>query len=52
MKKLVIILTALCMLLALGCGGEKKAAPAQTKEKTKEVNMKNHKKILLLLIYK
>ena len=35
MKKLVIILTALCMLLALGCGGEKKAAPAQTKEKTK-----------------
>lgn len=35
MKKLVIILTALCMLLALGCGGEKNAAPAQTKEKTK-----------------
>ena len=35
MKKLVIILTALCMLLALGCGGEKKAAPVQTKEKTK-----------------
>ena len=35
MKKLVIILTALCMLLALGCGGEKKATPAQTKEKTK-----------------
>ena len=35
MKKLVIILTALCMLLALGCGGEKKAAPDQTKEKTK-----------------
>ena len=35
MKKLVIILTALCMLLTLGCGGEKKAAPAQTKEKTK-----------------
>jgi NitT/TauT family transport system substrate-binding protein len=32
MKKLVVILTALCMLLALGCGGEKKAAP---KEKTK-----------------
>lgn len=32
MKKLVIILTALCMLLALGCGGEKKAAP---KEKAK-----------------
>ena len=35
MKKLVIILTALCMLLALGCGGEKKASPTQTKEKTK-----------------
>ena len=35
MKKLVIILTSLCMLLALGCGGEKKATPAQTKEKTK-----------------
>ena len=35
MKKLVIILTALCMLLALGCGGEKKSSPAQTKEKTK-----------------
>ena len=35
MKKLVVILTALCMLLALGCGGEKKAAPAQTKEKAK-----------------
>ena len=35
MKKLVIILTALCMLLALGCGGEKKAAPTQPKEKTK-----------------
>ena len=35
MKKLVIILTSLCMLLALGCGGEKKAAPTQTKEKTK-----------------
>ena len=35
MKKLVIILTALCMLLALGCGCEKKAAPAQHKEKTK-----------------
>ena len=35
MKKLVIILTALCMLLALGCGGEKKAALAQPKEKTK-----------------
>ena len=35
MKKLVIILTALCMLLTLGCGGEKKAAPAQPKEKTK-----------------
>ena len=35
MKKLVIILTALCMLLALGCGGEKKAASAQPKEKTK-----------------
>ena len=34
MKKLVIILTALCMLLALGCSGEKKAAPAQTNEKT------------------
>ena len=33
MKKLVIILTALCMLLALGCGGEKKTA--QPKEKTK-----------------
>ena len=33
MKKLVIILTALCMLLALGCCGEKKAA--QPKEKTK-----------------
>ena len=33
MKKLVIILTALCMLLALGCGGEKKAV--QPKEKTK-----------------
>ena len=33
MKKLVIILTALCMLLALGCGGEKKAA--QPKEKIK-----------------
>ena len=33
MKKLVIILTALCMLLALGCGGEKKAT--QPKEKTK-----------------
>ena len=33
MKKLVIILTALCMLLALGCGGEKKAA--QPQEKTK-----------------
>lgn len=33
MKKLVIILTALCMLLALGCSGEKKAA--QPKEKTK-----------------
>ena len=32
MKKLVVILTALCMLLALGCGGEKKAAP---KEKAK-----------------
>lgn len=32
MKKLVIILTALCMLLALGCGGEKKATP---KEKAK-----------------
>ena len=32
MKKLVVILTALCMLLALGCGGEKKATP---KEKAK-----------------
>ena len=32
MKKIVVILTALCMLLALGCGGEKKAAP---KEKIK-----------------
>ena len=32
MKKIVVILTALCMLLALGCGGEKKAAP---KEKVK-----------------
>ncbi len=32
MKKIVVILTALCMLLALGCGGEKKAAP---KEKAK-----------------
>ena len=32
MKKLVVILTALCMLLTLGCGGEKKAAP---KEKAK-----------------
>jgi NitT/TauT family transport system substrate-binding protein len=32
MKKLVVILTAICMLLALGCGGEKKAAP---KEKAK-----------------
>ena len=29
MKKLVVILTALCMLLALGCGGEKKAAPQE-----------------------
>ena len=32
MKKTVVILTALCMLLALGCGGEKKAA---LKEKVK-----------------
>ena len=32
MKKIVVILTALCMLLALGCGGEKKTAP---KEKVK-----------------